>query len=150
MTDVQASLGLHQLGKLDAFRNIRAEYATVYDEQFADLAALFLLAALVVVQPVPQIFLFGLVGVCYGPVYPTIVAIGGELFPDRLNRISSALSAAGVSGSLFYPPLMGLIADTLGLRIGMIGAALLAIPIVLSLNMVRRRLPGTVALMERG
>ncbi|TQM78997.1 dTDP-4-amino-4,6-dideoxygalactose transaminase [Saccharothrix saharensis] len=40
MTDVQASLGLHQLRKLDAFREVRARYAARYDEAIADLAAL--------------------------------------------------------------------------------------------------------------
>jgi dTDP-4-amino-4,6-dideoxygalactose transaminase/nucleoside-diphosphate-sugar epimerase len=40
MTDVQASLGLHQLAKLDAFREVRARYAARYDAAFAGLAAL--------------------------------------------------------------------------------------------------------------
>lgn len=40
MTDLQASLGLHQLRRLDAFRDTRAEYAARYDERFADLVAL--------------------------------------------------------------------------------------------------------------
>lgn len=40
MTDVQASLGLHQLAKLDAFREVRARYAARYDAEFAGLAAL--------------------------------------------------------------------------------------------------------------
>ncbi len=35
MTDVQAALGLHQLGKLDEFIRVRALYAAMYDEAFA-------------------------------------------------------------------------------------------------------------------
>ena len=39
MTDVQASLGLHQLPKLDRFIHIRAEYCGMYDKGLSDLAA---------------------------------------------------------------------------------------------------------------
>ena len=37
MTDIQASLGLHQLPKLDGFIAKRAQYAKIYDEAFEDL-----------------------------------------------------------------------------------------------------------------
>ena len=37
MTDVQASLGLHQLRKLDRFIEIRGHYASRYSEAFADV-----------------------------------------------------------------------------------------------------------------
>ncbi len=40
MTDVQASLGLHQLQKLDGFIETRQRYASMYDAAFADLAAI--------------------------------------------------------------------------------------------------------------
>lgn len=40
MTDVQASLGLHQLGRLDGFIAKREEYAAMYDSAFADLPAI--------------------------------------------------------------------------------------------------------------
>jgi dTDP-4-amino-4,6-dideoxygalactose transaminase/nucleoside-diphosphate-sugar epimerase len=40
MTDVQASLGLHQIKRLDEFIQIRREYADLYDRAFADLPAL--------------------------------------------------------------------------------------------------------------
>ncbi len=39
MTDVQASVGLHQLAKLDSFLEVRARYAKRYDAAFAGLAA---------------------------------------------------------------------------------------------------------------
>jgi fucose permease len=102
-------------------------------------SSVFLLAALVVPGTVGRLVLFGLVGVCYGPIYPMIMAIGGGLFPDRINRMSGALSAAGVSGSVIYPPLMGLVAGTLGLRAGMLGAVLLAVPIVVAVLLAQRK-----------
>ena len=37
MTDIQASLGIHQLRRLDGFIKIRQRYASLYDEAFADL-----------------------------------------------------------------------------------------------------------------
>lgn len=37
MTDIQASLGIHQLKRLDEFIERRAHYATLYDQAFADL-----------------------------------------------------------------------------------------------------------------
>lgn len=40
MTDIAASLGLHQLSRLDGFINTRQQYARMYDEAFAGLEAL--------------------------------------------------------------------------------------------------------------
>ena len=37
MTDIQAALGIHQLGRLDDFIRTRGRYARLYDEAFADL-----------------------------------------------------------------------------------------------------------------
>ena len=37
MTDIQASLGIHQLRKIDNFNKIRAQYAKIYNEAFADI-----------------------------------------------------------------------------------------------------------------
>lgn len=40
MTDIQASLGIHQLRRLDGFKQTRQYYARLYDEAFADLPEL--------------------------------------------------------------------------------------------------------------
>jgi len=37
MTDIQASLGIHQLRRLDAFISTRQQYASLYDQAFADM-----------------------------------------------------------------------------------------------------------------
>ena len=37
MTDIQASLGIHQLQRLDGFIEVRQRYAEMYDEAFAEL-----------------------------------------------------------------------------------------------------------------
>src|SRR5438477_9990448 len=44
MTDVQASLGIHQLPRLDEFIRVRQQYVTMYREAFSDLPAIKALA----------------------------------------------------------------------------------------------------------
>jgi fucose permease len=77
--------------------------------------------------------LFGLTGVFFGPIYPMIMALGGNIYPRRLAALSGGLAAAAVAGSVVYPPLMGLMAARIGLRAGMAGAALLGLPMALAL-----------------
>ena len=84
-------------------------------------------ALLVPVFPV-SVVLFGLAGLFYGPVYPMIMAIGGNLYPHRIAALSGSIGAAAVVGSVFYPPLIGFMATHIGLRAGMLGAGMLGIP----------------------
>ena len=77
--------------------------------------------------------LYGLAGLCYGPVYPMILAIGGTIYPRRLAALSGSLGAAAVVGSVVYPPLVGLMATPLGLRAGLVGAGLLGVPTALAI-----------------
>jgi len=81
--------------------------------------------------------LFALTGLFSGPIYPMIMALGGNLYPRRLAALSGALSGAAVVGSVVYPPLMGVMAERIGLRGGMLGAALLGIPAVLGIVVAR-------------
>lgn len=46
MTDIQASLGLHQLDRLDEFIEIRKRYASFYDGAFKDMPEITTLAAI--------------------------------------------------------------------------------------------------------
>jgi fucose permease len=77
--------------------------------------------------------LYGLAGLCYGPVYPMILAIGGTIYPQRLAALSGSLGAAAVVGSVVYPPLIGLMATPMGLRAGLVGAGLLGVPTALAI-----------------
>ena len=45
-----------------------------------------------------SIVLFGLVGFAFGPVFPMIVAIGGERFPERSAAVGGFLTGAAVFG----------------------------------------------------
>lgn len=75
-----------------------------------------------------SIVLFTLTGMFYGPVFPTIVALGGAIYPTRATALSGGLTTAASVGGIIYPPLMGLLAAGIGLRGGMLGAALLGLP----------------------
>ena len=82
-----------------------------------------IVAAVLVPSLEASIALFALAGFTAGPVYPLIMAIGGERFPTRAAAMSGILTAAGVVGTLSYPPLMGVISVTVGLPVAMLGTA---------------------------
>lgn len=98
----------------------------------AGLATLALLGAVFSPSLPVAAVLFGLTGVFYGPIYPMIMALGGNIYPRRLAALGGGLAASAVVGSTIYPPLMGVFAASFGLRTGMAGAALLGIPTMLS------------------
>jgi FHS family glucose/mannose:H+ symporter-like MFS transporter len=81
-------------------------------------------AVLVPVLPV-SIALFGVVGFAFGPIFPMIVAIGGEQFPERSAAVAGLLTGSAVVGGVVYPPIMGPISDTVGLPVAMFGTAVL-------------------------
>ncbi|MGI8826335.1 MAG: MFS transporter [Chloroflexota bacterium] len=87
------------------------------------------LAAAVLLPSLPlKAVAFTLAGLFYGPGYPMIVALGGNIYPHRLAALSGSLTASAVAGSVIYPPLMGVLASRIGLGGGLLGAALLGIP----------------------
>jgi fucose permease len=71
--------------------------------------------------------LFTLSGIASGPVFPMILALGGERFPDRSAAVGGALVGCAVVGSTIYPPAIGFLSVTVGLPIAMAGNALLCI-----------------------
>jgi len=85
-----------------------------------------------------SIVLFGLAGVASGPIFPLIVAIGGERFPDRSASVGGYMAAAAVVGGISYPPVMGLLSVTIGLPAAMIGSGGLALIAGVTLLFARR------------
>ena len=73
-----------------------------------------------------------------GPVFPMIMAMGGDIYPTRLARLSGAIAASAVAGSVVYPPLMGQMASRIGLRGGLLGAAALALPCAVAVLLAAR------------
>jgi MFS transporter, FHS family, glucose/mannose:H+ symporter len=85
-----------------------------------------------------SVALFGLAGVASGPVFPMIIAIGGDRYPDRSAAVGGFLTSAAVVGSVVYPPIMGLLSVTSGLTVAMLGTVLLGFACVAALILVGR------------
>jgi fucose permease len=98
-----------------------------------------LAGAIVVPSTEASIGLFALAGFASGPVYPMIVAIGGDRYPDRSAAVSGFLSGAAVAGSVIYPPIMGFLSVTVGLTVAMLGNVVLGLACAGALFLVGRR-----------
>lgn len=127
-----ATLGLTLFwGGLAGARLIASRFADRFDPvRFTAACALaggaVILAAVLAAGGPARVVLFLGVGFALGPVYPMIVAVAGALFPHRAAAVAGIVTAAGVTGAIVYPPVMGLIASVAGLGVAMIGAAALA------------------------
>ncbi len=122
-----SALGLYWAG-LAAGRLAGSWIADRFDHlRLAIAAALACAVALVGAVAVPSlgasIALFTLVGFASGPIFPLIVAVGGERFPDRAAAVSGLIVASSVVGAVVYPPLMGVMSVTVGLPVAMVGTA---------------------------
>ncbi len=76
---------------------------------------------------------FAAAGAASGPVFPMIVAIGGERYPERSAAVGGSLTGMAVFGSTIYPPAMGFLSVTVGLTVAMLGNVLLAVACALAL-----------------
>ena len=91
----------------------------------AGILAVALVGAVAVpVLPV-SIALFTIAGAAMGPIFPMIVALGGERYPERSAAVSGLLIGCAVVGGTVYPPLMGVLSVTVGLTVAMFGTALM-------------------------
>jgi fucose permease len=86
-----------------------------------------------------SIVLFGLAGVSSGPIFPLIVAIGGDRYPDRSAAVGGYLAGAAVVGGISYPPVMGFLSVSVGLPAAMAGTGLLTLVAAAVLVLARRR-----------
>ena len=86
-----------------------------------------LLAFAILVPSLPlSIAGFALAGVASGPVFPMIVAVGGERYPERSAAVGGSLTGMAVVGSIVYPPAMGFLSVAIGLVAAMLGTVVLA------------------------
>ncbi len=81
--------------------------------------------------------MFALFGLFSGPIYPLIIAIGGDLYPHRLSTLSGGLSFSATVGAVIYPPLIGFVASEWGIGVGLFGGALLGIPAAFAIRSAR-------------
>jgi fucose permease len=137
LTTATLALSLYWAG-LTAGRLISSVIADRFDHlRFTIACALaiaVLIAAAVLVPVLPlSIAAFAAAGVTSGPVFPMVVAIGGDRYPERSAAVAGSLAGMAVIGSIVYPPAMGFLSVTVGLTVAMLGTALLAIACVLAL-----------------
>ncbi len=116
----------------DRFDHVR--FATIS----AAVASVGIVLAVVVPSLPASVALFAFVGFAFGPVYPLIVAIGGERFPGRSAAVAGFLSGTAILGSLVYPPIMGFMSVSVGLPIAMLGTAGLGLACAVVLYAVGR------------
>ena len=101
--------------------------AVTFATTWAVISGVAILAALVAAPFLPlAIAFFAAAGFAMGPIFPSIMAIGGALHPGRASMVSSVLTSAGIAGSIVYPPLMGVVSEAAGLWVGIAGAGLFA------------------------
>jgi len=117
----------HAAGRLVASRVADRFHPAPFATSCVLFGAAALAAAVVGPRGGLQVALFAAVGFGLGPVYPMIMTVAGAFCPHRAASVSGLLTAAGVAGSVVYPPLMGFVSDAAGLGAGMIGAAVLAV-----------------------
>jgi fucose permease len=136
-------------GGLAVGRLVSARIGDRFDHtRLAIVSSVVMSVAIVLATIVPSlplsIALFALSGFASGPVYPMIMAIGGERFPARAAAVSGFLGAAAVLGSVVYPPVMGFMSVTIGLTAAMLGTALLGFASAGALLVsARARVPGS-------
>ena len=131
LTTATLALSLYWAG-LTVGRLISSAIADRFDHlRFTLVSALLMAALLAVAILAPTLPLsiaaFALAGVASGPVFPMIVAIGGERYPDRSASVGGSLTGMAIIGSIVYPPAMGLLSVTVGLTAAMLGTVILAL-----------------------
>ncbi len=87
------------------------------------------LLAVAFIVPVGDLtpFLFGAVGVAFGPIFPLVVAAAGARMPGESATVTGTLVFAAVIGAVLYPPAIGFLSEAIGLHAAMFGTALLAL-----------------------
>lgn len=116
----------------DRFDHLRFTMAAV------GLMSVALVGAILVPLLPVSIALFGLAGFMSGPVFPMIIALGGERYPDRSAAVSGFLAGCAVAGSVIYPPVMGFLSVSFGLTVAMLGNVVLGLVCVVALALVGR------------
>jgi fucose permease len=105
-------------------------------------SAVSLVGAVVASDVTVSIVLFGVVGFWSGPIYPLIISIAGRRFPTRAAIVAGSLAGIAVIGGVVYPPLMGLLSESIGISGGMLGAAALGVACAAAIFVGSRRRSG--------
>ena len=137
------TLSLYWAG-LTVGRIVSVRVADRFDHvRFTAVALVLLAAAWLAAIAVPalpaRMALFTLAGFVSAPIYPMIMVIAGDRYPDRSGAVSGVLATSAVAGTIVYPPVMGFLSVVVGLPVAMVGAALLLLVSVGALVAVGRQ-----------
>lgn len=143
LTQATTALALFWAG-LTLGRLVAARLADRFDHtRFTIVSAaatgIALLGAILVPSLPVSVALFALAGFVTGPVYPMVMVVAGDRYPDRLSAVSGFLSGSAVVGSIVYPPVMGFLSVSVGLTTAMLGTVVLAFVSAGALVLVSRQ-----------
>ena len=127
------------LGRLAASRLADRFDHTRFTIASAAATGVVLLGAILIPSLPVSIALFALAGFVTGPVYPMVMVVAGDRYPERLSAVSGFLSGSAVVGSIIYPPVMGFLSVSVGLTIAMLGTVVLAFVSAGALVLVSRQ-----------
>src|SRR3954470_10909772 len=130
-------------GGLTVGRLVSARIGDRFDHTaFAAVASVVTAIAIgvAVIAPTTELSIaaFAVAGLGCGPIFPLVVAVGGERFPDRSAAVGGYLATAAVVGGVTYPPIMGLLSVTVGLSAARVGTGMLALACGIVLLLVGR------------
>jgi MFS family permease len=108
------------------------------------VAALGLALALAVARPWAAIVGFGAVGAGLSIVFPAVLTAAGRLPGSAAGAAIAAVSMFGYSGFLVGPPVIGLVAEALTLRVGLAIVVATSAVIALLASGLRRAPEGRV------
>src|SRR5215469_3737957 len=88
-----------------------------------------------------------LIGVSYGPIFPTTLAIAGDRYSERAGTVFGLLFSIALTGGMLFPWTVGQVSQRLTVRAGMIIPSLGAIGIILlsAIVFVRERNAGLIS-----
>ncbi len=72
-----------------------------------------------------------LIGLSYGPIFPTTLAIAGDRYSERAGTVFGLLFSIALMGGMLLPWTVGQVSQRLSLRAGMIVPSLGAVGIIL-------------------
>ena len=67
-------------------------------------------------NPAAAVVLAGIAGLLFGPVWPFLLGIATDRYPDRTGTVTGMVMLVDGGGGAFAPILIGLISDLAGLR----------------------------------
>jgi len=114
------------------------------------IALVSLLGCAVLLAARSLILLFAgtaLIGLSYGPIFPTTLAIAGDRYSERAGTVFGLLFSIALMGGMLFPWTVGQLSQRLSLRAGMIVPSLGALGIILlsAIVFVRERNSGLIS-----